>query len=415
MSAIEAEAQPTEVERLSPVNRVLLVRGQELEMYQFPDDPERHTIIPNAVAINNPDAFKRLIEDGISGLQDGDDLTVAPGYAGDAFGYEADRFYHITRKGDYFTMRHEQDRGQHQSKPSEKSVEPLDIEKATARTLNLYRRNIFIDTAQRGLGLSERNDRLGEAVRKLGFTSDASDAPIPLPKRVNQGLTTLQEEGINVPNIHFSKDSVIDGDEYIKAWAAGDLPASEQPPYFAHDLLADHFRPLIVFRERAMGVGTLYARAVAELDEITAYKPATDHEGSHEQFEHRTTILKGREKIDHAADCLDNFTSELDTIVHILDKSDDDPVFELAVSGNPPRNRRRAIEMVDTILHSSQRKELLDYLESVGSKAVDPQTGEFSYETYAREMVSEAREFWGITPQQSKPAAQEFMADEGLY
>lgn len=415
MSVIEAEAQPKPSEMISPLDQAISVDGAEFMLFQLPYSADRKTYYPNAAAVDNVEAFKRLTAQGLSGLEDGDELRIVPRHAGDSFGTDANKVYSLTRKGNYFTFQKTDISAEQISKPSHKQNDASEFNDNEGVIDTLFQRQTDIEAASRGLGWASRQDKLGDTVRKMGFTSDALDAPIPLPDTIKRAIVQLQTEGVHIPNIRFFARGHIATDAYDEAWGDGDFPASEQPAYFAHDILQEHFRPLVLFRERAMGIGTLYARAVAEQDEIIAYKPATDHETNKQHPVLRKIVLKGREKIDHAADCLDRYTGEHGDIAGAIDLPEGDQAFELAVSGQPPNTWRRMPQMVETILNSSHRKELLDYLESVDSKAVDPQTGEFSYETYAREMVSEAREFWGITPQEPKPAAQEFMADEGLY
>ncbi len=412
----EVQLGPEDI--LAPTGLSLNIDGFEMRIFDVPVPEQYEQRRPEAIATSNPSGFERILDKGISGLEDGEVVSYSPmSKVGDK--YSPKHRCTLTRTGDAFQMDYDDkvdpDTAVYENDPKEK-VGDIKSEGLLKKVVGLQSQEILIATAERGIKLADRPDRLGEVAQRIGFVSDDVSAEIPLPSAIVSNIEQLKSEGINVPNVKFFTEGSIDGEDYVQVWAEGEFPASEHPGYFAHDLLSEHYRPLVVFREGVMGIATLYARAVQELPEISAELPKDNYQINAERPIMVGVAMSDREKIDHAALCLDQFTTELSWMSDKIDISESDEGMDRFFTETPNNGWRYMPQMVRTILSSSHRQELLDYFDSVGSEAFNPETDEFSFEIYTRELFKRTQEFWGIHPEPKvKDTPKELVYEGGIF
>lgn len=404
LDTLEKEPQVAQTEVFESANQQMSVAGIDLLLYKTPEDA-RYSM----VGISNPGGFVRLMEGGLSALEDGESVHIATANEHDEAGMISNELYTITRMGDNFVMGTVYDSGEHPHLHTEDTAN-LEIKEGDKKISGFFLQEAFIKIGHRGMELVDRQDYLGETVRALGFVSEDRDAAIPMPQTLRANIARLREAGLQMPNIRFFTDAAIKGQDYVETWAAGEFPASEQPSYFAHDLLSEHFKPLVVYREDAMTVASLYAQAVLEAEEITFTVPATEYEINKARPELKSVTLSDQAKIDQAAINLDLLTSELANPLDNFDLTAEHESLEPAFTEHPPHHWRYMPQMVRTILDSPKRKSFTDHLEAIGSQALDPSTDEFSYETYLREIFGRAQDFWGIEPMSPTPNTKEPVA-----
>lgn len=381
---------------LRPLPESVVVLDEKIPVYAVPPNTELRQFSDIEIAVNDPHTFKALIEGGLDALpEDGYLRFIRLNHR--SFGSPI-RVKHLQRNGDTISFSEFT-----QSLLIRGNAEPEGDEVAVDRTkaqefmsgLDLF----FQDYIPNNPALrAARKDRLGEAFRRLGFTSANSreHMDIPTPARIMEGTEALWAQGILVPKNVFVPTGKIDGNIYTAAFADGAFPASAQLGWFRHDIMTDHYEPLVAFREWAMTPATLYARAIHEQESVTGRVFPDQYEINKESPQKVEVELEGQDKIGHASLTLDIFTSRLDNILNGIDMDPEAPeqarLFEEIYMDV-------VTEMVNVILNSGQRQELVDFLESKGSKALDPETDSFSHEIYMKELLKDAQQFWGIIPE----------------
>lgn len=373
---------------------IILAEGLELSVFEI-SPPEIITKMRrnNEVAVDNVEGFDRLVAQGIDGLKDGETINFA-GFAGK--GILPSEIRTVSRTGDSFSIissdaySAEQP---YQLVKSETSPHDQASIKASSRQVNKFFDGLETNPVYLNYmgDLIERGDELGEVAKALGYTLDGSSYPVPSALR-NNILRIRKEGGVAIPKIQIFETGSIPGEDYVGSWAKGEFPVSGELGWYGHDAAQDHMQGLFVFGQEAMDFAQLYAQSVQSSDTMTGLKYPNQYEINKPEPQKIEINLSGQEKIDHGAYCLDQFTSELASMVSNLDI---EPLDEGVLI--VPQHLDYLGEMARVILDSPEhRDQFMGILESNGSKALE--NGEFSYDVFAREMLARAQKQWGITP-----------------
>lgn len=385
----EIDLEPhTQQESLLPTSYIAVGAEFELDVYQLPDTPGRRLNALDMIGTDNSDGLGRVFSDGLDALQDGETIRIA----GLSKHSDHSKVTTFTRVGDMFTV----DQAEVPVR-MDVAVEPVGNRptiQGHGNAKKFFSQEFAIPSSKPGLGLVEKGGKLGQLVASLGFTANE----VPLPHTLEENINRERAGGAALPNVKLTTEAAIEDRTFNAMWANDEYGISEQPSYYIHDVLGNHFRSLLVFRHNARIIPSLYAKAVDEATTIVGRLPATDYEVNKDRVELMDVALSGAEKEAHAALCLDNFTPELDALVKVIDEEPTSSRAQAAFSEFPAHRWRYTPQMVNTILSSSYRQEFIDYLTEQNSQAFDEASNTFSYETFMREVFEEAQSYWEITP-----------------
>jgi hypothetical protein len=388
----------------------------QLAVYEIPDANPESYAPPDRIATDRPDVYSALVREGIKGVKDGESVTFAQLGAQDV----PQNLITITRSGDYFEIRKNPDVEPEQVSIAQAETDepaPLTVGEAELRDFwKGYENNGSAPGDYMGK-MSARQDRLGEASRRLGFPSiedTGKPAPtretaqtLPLPGTVKANAEQLREQGVPVPDISLSGQGEIDAEPFVDVWDEEGFPTSEQLWWALHDLTQEHYAGLMPFIDRdmkfnvAMRFAKLYAGAVKSLGPIPA-RIYPDQYAINAPVPQKVVVsYEGDQKIGHATDVLDSFSSELQGLGSQIDM---DPESDKLTF--PPIYNDYLDEMVSVITLSDPHREgLEELLRIIESDAF--QDGTFSYETFSRDLLAEAQRAWKIEPKPEPERAPE--------
>ena len=359
--------------------------GMAFDVYELEDPSNPGNI--QRLDVYNPRAFDGLINNGLDELPN-DEFVI---FRDEAYpGVHA--FY---RKGDQFIYRRSNGGvvGLNlQRQPTTPTTDGLTVGYTETKAL-------FYDNGLNSLNfnsadtLAQREDMLGQVFRGIGF--DPSEGAFPTPGGLKERLHNVQEStGQEMPRVRFFKEESIPAEPYLAAFADGEYPASSSLSWYGHDIASDHFRSLVVNGPEIISIAQLYAQAVLSSEQITGRVYPSPYEiNKGDQAQKIEVLLNGQEKLDHAALCIDQFTSELDRVTTFID-GDVRPDVPLA----PPEHMDFVGEMVKVIMSSPEHKtQLIELLRGRDSKAL--QEDSIDYAVYLTELLELARSRWNITVQ----------------
>lgn len=390
----------TQPQPVLPSGEILLAGSNQLEIFEIPEREERNLRTPyEKVAVDNADGFSRLVSGGLDALEDGETVT----FASMSDHNRVSAFRTVFRTGDSFGGTVD---GSFEAISEAKVVAPDPSASIYKPPLAASAKEIheFFDGVNTNPGylnytgeLIKRGDNLGDAAKAMGY-SETGDT-YPLPSVLQNNIKRMREEGgVMLPNIRIFEAGAVPGEDYVGSWADGEFPVSGELGWFSHDAAQDHMRALMVFGDDAMGFGQLYAQAVQESESIVGLRFPDQYEINKAVPQKIEFTVSGPKKFEHAAYCLDQFTSELDSLVHSLDN---EPFSDDVSTG--PQHMDYLGEMARVIMDSPKhREQFLGFLEATGSKALE--SGQFSYDTFAREALARAQANWAITPRKAVAA-----------
>ncbi len=383
-------------EMLRPEQKALMFQGNLLDVYQIPlpEGGEQRKFF-DKVAVDNPEGFSRLVSGGLDALEDGETVT----FAGVSQFDNPSEVRTVTRKGENFSVHLFQAYGEvgdvvpkEPGKQDDKPAPSLSGEQVNEFFGGLNANPSYINYMK---DLAEFSGQIGDVVKALGY-SDNNDT-YPLPSTLKSNLDRMRSEGgADIPPIRLIEVGAIPTDSYNQAWEDGEFPVSNELGWFGHDSSRDHMRALIVFGGEAMGIAQLYAQAAKASETIITREYPDQYEiNKGDQAQKIEITVSGEDKVDKTAQCLDQFTAELDGLMYSIHEDPNSEEFTML-----PEHMDHIGEMVQVIMGSPEHKQqLLKHLEDVGSKAmVDDK---FSYGVFLREILGRTQKRWGITPKPS--------------
>lgn len=390
----------------TPLEQSVIISGtdaerSQLSIFELTGVEPRNASSPNLIAVSDTDVLSRLSIDGIDGMKDGETVIISPivSNAQNLDNGSIMRMEVISRVGDTITSKQDwvDTKSTTFAEPTDQPPLSASSEQIAALLDGLNENTGFGGTMGQ---LSERGDRLGATSEALGFASDREH--FPTPQAFKNAVNELRAAGVLVSPIHISEQGVIPSTEFVETFAAGEFPVSRELGWYSHDVSQEHFRPLLVFREDATIISQLYAGAALASETIVGQQYPDQYEINKSEPQKVDVEFTGEDRIGYAASCLDRFTSTLDRFVDGLDTYTSEEHENIDFKEN---HMDVISEMVRTIMSSPEYAEALkSYLDSIDSHAFD--SGEFSYETFMRELVQRAQVFWDITPK-PKPASDE--------